>query len=937
MEQNNHQLAAILFTDIVGYTKRMEQDEERTMQLLQQQREIVFPIVESHGGKVIKEIGDGLLIMFHSAIHAVRCAISIQERLKDEELTIRAGIHIGDVIFKDGDVFGSAVNTAARIEPLAPANGICISEQVRSQIRNKDDIQTFSMGKKELKGVDRPIEIFCIASGTIDLKKPSTVSIFKDLWKRKVLQIAMAYLALSWIIKLAVSSIVTSFMLSPYLVDLVWIILLSLSPTVLLITYFHGKTKEKWNRIEKIGLPLNLLATILLAVFMFNGKDLGAATESVIIEDEGGNKIEREVIKSEFRKKLALYFFENKSADPELDWLQYGLPVIINYDLSQNIYIRTKTGTDLINKFRDANYEEGVGAPLILLSKIADYYGLNYFCTGSFTFENKLYSITSEVYRTKDANLVNSSKMEGDDLFELVDKISKQLMSDMNLPGSYIEKSKDLRVSDIFTNKVEAFENFINGNLEILFYNRWDSAINLIESALVMDPSFTLAEFKLAELYFNSNNVTDAETLLNNVVHNNLYKLPERQQYLAKFFYYILKQEADKAIAVLKMWADLMPDDIQPHEELANRYQYKNDFQSAIKEYKIILNLDPDQTAYIRYIGELYRAMKEVDSALAYYNQYVKLNPDDYKAYRSIGELFLYTADFDKAKENIDYALVMEPGDIDLALTSLILNIKTGHYQKLENKYQTLLKRCKSANDSALVYNKLSDYYESQGKVNLALNEYKKYLHCIERFANPLNYNVQKMFRVDKYVNAGQMAKAYEIIKESENLFEPPVDKIISFGYMLYYLYIEEPLKSEPYIEEARELAIGFGEEMLLNNVYYVEGHIFEAKEKYEKALESFNLFLDQSADGMNIYKHIARIYRKMGELKEAKKSIQIALKHYSFNAKVNYEAYLIYKESGEQNKALEYLQRSCEIWKDADDVYKPAKTAKDELAELGV
>ena len=123
MSNKDHKLAAIVFTDIVGYTKRMEENEQLTMQLLQKQREIVFPIVESYGGEIIKEIGDGLMMMFESAIEAVRCAISIQTRLKDEELTIRAGIHIGDVIFKGGDVFGSAVNTAARIEPLAPPNG----------------------------------------------------------------------------------------------------------------------------------------------------------------------------------------------------------------------------------------------------------------------------------------------------------------------------------------------------------------------------------------------------------------------------------------------------------------------------------------------------------------------------------------------------------------------------------------------------------------------------------------------------------------------------------------------------------------------------------------------------------------------------------------------------------------------------------------------
>ncbi|MCD4683203.1 MAG: adenylate/guanylate cyclase domain-containing protein, partial [Bacteroidales bacterium] len=265
MINKDHKLAAIVFTDIVGYTKQMEKNEELTMQLLQKQREIIFPIVESHGGEIIKEIGDGLLMMFNSAIEAVRCTINIQARLKEEELTIRAGIHIGDVIFKDGDVFGSAVNTAARIEPLAPPNGICISEDVRNQVKNKDDIRTVSIGEKNLKGVGDTVEVFRVALGnTNEESSEKRIPFLKDLWQRRVIQILVLYIITAVLIRFVVSTVVTNLVLSPHLVSLTWIILLSLIPTVGLIAYFHGKSKEKWNKIETIGLPLNLLFTIML-------------------------------------------------------------------------------------------------------------------------------------------------------------------------------------------------------------------------------------------------------------------------------------------------------------------------------------------------------------------------------------------------------------------------------------------------------------------------------------------------------------------------------------------------------------------------------------------------------------------------------------------------------------------------------------------------
>ena len=145
--QEHHQLAAIVFTDIVNYTKTMDSSEELAISFLDRQRKIFFPIIESYNGKVIKEMRDGLLIMFDSAIQAVRCTNDFLTKLNEEKFSVRAGIHIGDVMFKDGDVFGSAVNIAARIEPLASPNRMCVSEDVRSQIRNKTDFSLVSKGK----------------------------------------------------------------------------------------------------------------------------------------------------------------------------------------------------------------------------------------------------------------------------------------------------------------------------------------------------------------------------------------------------------------------------------------------------------------------------------------------------------------------------------------------------------------------------------------------------------------------------------------------------------------------------------------------------------------------------------------------------------------------------------------------------------------------
>lgn len=159
----DRRLAAIVFSDIVGFTELMGSNEKTAMALLDQQRKLLRPIIENFGGEWLKEMGDGILSSFPSAVKAVTCSLEIQRILEhNSNLTVRIGIHIGDVIKKDGDVFGDGVNIASRLEPLAEPGGICVSERVYDDIRNKPEITANFQDEQILKGVDRPIKVYSI-------------------------------------------------------------------------------------------------------------------------------------------------------------------------------------------------------------------------------------------------------------------------------------------------------------------------------------------------------------------------------------------------------------------------------------------------------------------------------------------------------------------------------------------------------------------------------------------------------------------------------------------------------------------------------------------------------------------------------------------------------------------------------------------------------
>jgi len=161
-------LAAIMFTDMVGYTALSQKNEQRAMLQLDEHRKLVRPIFSRHNGHEVKTIGDAFLVEFASALEAVRCAFDIQQclhelnstRTVDDRMLLRISVHVGDVIHSGNDVYGDAVNVASRMEPLASPGGICVSEQVYDHVRNKFEFPLVSLGRKELKNVGGGVELY---------------------------------------------------------------------------------------------------------------------------------------------------------------------------------------------------------------------------------------------------------------------------------------------------------------------------------------------------------------------------------------------------------------------------------------------------------------------------------------------------------------------------------------------------------------------------------------------------------------------------------------------------------------------------------------------------------------------------------------------------------------------------------------------------------
>ncbi len=162
-------LTAIFAGDVAGYSRLMGEDDEGTLAGLNaHRREFLDPTIAEHRGRIVKRTGDGVLIEFASAVDAARCAVEIQRGMgernapvpPEKRIELRIGIHVGDIIIEDSDIFGDGVNVAARLESIAQPGGICISDDAYRQVRGKLDVNFQDSGEQTLKNIARPVRVY---------------------------------------------------------------------------------------------------------------------------------------------------------------------------------------------------------------------------------------------------------------------------------------------------------------------------------------------------------------------------------------------------------------------------------------------------------------------------------------------------------------------------------------------------------------------------------------------------------------------------------------------------------------------------------------------------------------------------------------------------------------------------------------------------------
>lgn len=773
-------------------------------------------------------------------------------------------------------------------------------------------------------------------SGSEKPIQPTRTSFIKGLLSRRVPHILGGYLAASWIILEFMDWLVRRYPISPHLVEFCLVILAAMIPTVFLLAYFHGKPgPDHWTRVEKIGIPTNLIATALLLFFLFSGRDLGATTTTVSLVDEKGQEIERLVPKSEFRKKVAVFSMENESGNTTLDWLRHALPDMLGYDLRQDIYLNITTVYNFYEDLRDAGYQEGVSVPMTLKKKIAADHYMDYFTVGKILEQDGQPTIQISLHNTRTTKLLAENTFTGKDIFALVDKMALWMKDGLSIPQVHIEKTVDLPIAEILTSSIPALQSFYSGYSESLLRENWEKGLELISESVQIDSTFAYAYIHLYYFSMLNNRMEESMQALESLM-SYLHKIPERSQFGVKHdYYYQIKQDPEMSLEVAKNWAELYPEDVTAHRVLALRYLILNQKDKELAAYKKILSLDPGQYQFLLNVGEIYRDQGKFEDALDYYQAYADEFPNNSKSFTELGNLYMKYGDYEQARSYFNKALLIEPDEISVQLKLAKINTELGNFTQALTDYNNILEDCATSQERFNVYKHLEDYFFLRGQVGKTV----EYLEL--RFAEQEKYDIQiniidtRIEALERYIIAGKSDRAFETVKNIEKQLGPPLDYLAPLGYLVIYMELEEVENLERTLEEFEAFVKARQLEIFENIILFARGKLHELKGEYDLAIQQHTKILDITPISASIHFHLGRCCRLQRDYKKAEEHMQKLLAIHPYWPEENYEMGLLYVDWGKNDKALEYLKRAQSIWEDADPEYEPAVKTRKKLAEL--
>jgi tetratricopeptide (TPR) repeat protein len=762
------------------------------------------------------------------------------------------------------------------------------------------------------------------------------MNLFHQLRERRVLQFVSGYVVGGFGLVQFFEFLEGRLGLSPHLVNLVSLALVLVLPSVIMLAWSLGRPgRDKLGRIQKVAVPANVAVTVLLLFILFGGKELGAVTRTIEVQDEHGAVTERTVPKSEFRRRLILFYPQN--AGPAADnWARELVTLLLGIDVSQDVFLETALPVSMVDILRDAGHEDGHGLPRPLMRKIACDAHYGHFTTGVIRRDGEVWHLALELHESESGHEVSTRDHHGSDLFDLIDYASRQLREDLGIPEAHLDESQDLPVAELTSADLEAVKSHVAGLVQVTHHNDWASAATHLEDAVARDPGYALAQFLLFGVWQTLGRTEESEAAMTAAMEN-LYRVPERTSYLIKSQYYFnMEQDMDKTVAVLDMWSRIYPDDVEAHAMLAMFHFIRQDLRGALAEYQTILQIDPTQYDYLEDIADLHRQLGENDAAEDQLRRYVERFPSRADGYKNLADFYEETGRLDKAREALEQARLLEPGDLDLTLGLVDLDVKLGHYAASREALAAELARTEASRDLGKIHVRLVNLAVLMGRGDLVAAELDSFYGNMSRVQNPLQLEIALSLMLPALSMVGRPEEAIARLDKAAERIPKPFDALTGVARAWALVDLGQPEEAERELARATEVVDTYQFETFRATLALVAGMAAEAKGDLAEAARHYRDSVERSIYGDPIHHvHMARVLRRQEAFADARQVLDEALALHPAHPEALLEIALLEFKQGHTDRSREYLDAARAAWTEADPEHPPARAAAQLAAQL--
>ncbi len=773
-----------------------------------------------------------------------------------------------------------------------------------------------------------------------------TPPLFTRMLQRRVLPIVGMYVAACWLVIELGDWVTERFGLPGAFTSYVFVAMIVMLPAITLFAYNHGAPgKDRWTRTEKVLIPFNAILAIVAIYLVSPMLEVEASTEMVEIEDETGTLQAFEVPRLGYHKDVLGFFWANAAENPDLDWLSFGLPLMLSHDINRvSPVITMETPLDdsyTRSRMERQGFESLTDVPQGLALEITRDRRSQALVIGSYDLDGDTHIVAASLIDADSGKVIRAIEARSDDWFSAIDETTAAILDALGVePG---QNQSDEPVSQHLSASLEAVRLYAGGSLAMMRDNDYPLAIADLKNAVEIDPSFAQAHGTLSIAHYFSGATEAARGAAAQALKNS-YRLSSASEFILKANRYIYNGDFDRGERVIEVWAQVQPNNTQALDNLiyiARLMGGEDGLDKASDALDRLLELRPNDYLIYRRKSLLEQQRGNFAAAADHLQMYLDNVPDSGGAYRQLSTILQAQGELDQAQAALEKASILSDAPFESEIALARLEARRGRYADAEVRLESLTSEVQTADRTTALLGAQWEVAVAQGQIARAITTYRELSEAAKATMPPMLRIMSVEVQLANLMAArGETGEAVAHLDRLVEPLEPPISWYIAFNYSQVYDFAGDREQYRYWAGKNAQRRDQYPEllhpivDTQIAQIAIWDGDIDTALVQLDRvrgALEqSFINVAQDSLTTLEPYIGLARLYVEAGAPEQARPILENVLRVFPANGHARLVQAELLLSEGKTHDAQAALDEAFTVWANADDAYVYLRQARE-------